>query len=234
MKTLSKEQIDALFDFTRKHYVEYYDLQVELVDHLANDIEQIMNENPKISFEQARDKAFKKFGITGFSDVVSAKTWQMQKEYYKLIFKHFLSLLTSKIIIISIAFFAALSYIFRYSKYNIYFFTGIIIILTVVATYLMFVNNRRMGKRIKNKDKVLLVESVSASLGNPLVYFNLLFNLLSFVFRQKSDNESSELIANYSVIFGLLLVVSVLFWYVATQNASIEIRKKYRKKYFVQ
>jgi len=232
MKTLSKEQIDSLFDFTRKHYVEYYDLQVELVDHLANDIEQIMSNNDKVGFDAARDKAFKKFGITGFYDVVSSKMWQMQKEYYKLIFKHFLSLLASRIIIISITILAILSYIFRYSKYNIYFFTGIIIVLTVVATYLMFVNNHRMGKRIKNKDKVLLVEVVSASLGNSLVYFNLLFNLLSFIFRHKSNNESSELIANYSVLFGLLLVVTVLFWYVATQNASIEIRKKYRKKYF--
>lgn len=36
---LSTEQIDYLYQFTRNHYVEYYDLQTELVDHLANAIE---------------------------------------------------------------------------------------------------------------------------------------------------------------------------------------------------
>lgn len=39
MKTLSKEDIQNLYTFTRQHYVEHYDLQTELVDHLANDIE---------------------------------------------------------------------------------------------------------------------------------------------------------------------------------------------------
>ena len=38
---LTKEQIQQLYKFTRQHYVEYYDVQTELVDHLANDIEQI-------------------------------------------------------------------------------------------------------------------------------------------------------------------------------------------------
>ena len=37
---LSAEQIERLYQFTRQHYVEYYDLQTELVDHLANAIEE--------------------------------------------------------------------------------------------------------------------------------------------------------------------------------------------------
>ena len=39
IKTLTNEQIKNLFKFTKKHYVEWYDLQSELVDRLANDIE---------------------------------------------------------------------------------------------------------------------------------------------------------------------------------------------------
>lgn len=38
---LTKEQIQSLFTFTKQHFVEWYDLQCELVDHLANDIEYI-------------------------------------------------------------------------------------------------------------------------------------------------------------------------------------------------
>ena len=34
------EQTNRLYECTRQHYVEYYDLQTELVDHLANAIEQ--------------------------------------------------------------------------------------------------------------------------------------------------------------------------------------------------
>lgn len=46
-------QIERLYQFTRQHYVEWYDLQTELVDHLANAIEQQWQENPNISFEDA-------------------------------------------------------------------------------------------------------------------------------------------------------------------------------------
>ena len=44
---LTQQQIDRLYQFTRQHYVEWYDLQTELVDHLANAIEAQWQENPK-------------------------------------------------------------------------------------------------------------------------------------------------------------------------------------------
>jgi hypothetical protein len=49
---LTAEQIDHVFTFTRQHYVEWYDLQSELVDHLANAIETQWQENPKLSFNK--------------------------------------------------------------------------------------------------------------------------------------------------------------------------------------
>ena len=63
---ISQIQIQNLYTFTRKHYVEYYDLQTELVDHLANDIEAMWKEQPQLSFEEAKTKAFKKFGVFVF------------------------------------------------------------------------------------------------------------------------------------------------------------------------
>ncbi len=232
MKTLTQQQIDSLFEFTKQHYVDYYDVQVELVDHLANDIEQMMSDNEHISFEQARDKAFKKFGITGFYDVVSSKMWQMEKEYYKLIFKHFLSLLTSKMIVAIVAVFVIFSYVLKHSKYNMYLFFGFIVLLMLITFILIFKNGNKLGRRIKNKEKVLMVEVVSASLGNSAGFISLFYNLLSFVFHNRTDALSSSLLANYSMLFGLLLVFAFIFLYLAVQKASIEMRNKYRKKYF--
>ena len=37
---LNQGLILELYAFTRKHFVEHFDLQTELVDHLANGIEQ--------------------------------------------------------------------------------------------------------------------------------------------------------------------------------------------------
>jgi hypothetical protein len=50
---LTTLQIDQLFTFTRQHYVEWCDLQSELVDHLANAIKAQWQENPTFTFDQA-------------------------------------------------------------------------------------------------------------------------------------------------------------------------------------
>jgi len=86
---LTPEQIDRLYQFTRQHYVEWYDLQTELVDHLANAIEQQRQENPKISFEDALQIEFKKFGIFGFMDVVEQRQLALNKRYNKIVWQHF-------------------------------------------------------------------------------------------------------------------------------------------------
>ena len=40
---LTTKNIEQLYKFTKDHFVDWYDLQTELVDHLANDIEEIRN-----------------------------------------------------------------------------------------------------------------------------------------------------------------------------------------------
>ena len=82
---LTNQHIEQLYTFTRQHYVEHYDVQTELVDHLANDIEQVLEDKPTLTFEQARDISFKKFGVFGFMDVVEEKQKQLNKKYYKII-----------------------------------------------------------------------------------------------------------------------------------------------------
>ena len=80
---LSAEQIERLYQFTRQHFVEYYDLQTELVDHLAIAIEAEWQENSKISFEDALQKEFKKFGVFGFMEVVEQRQAALNKKYNK-------------------------------------------------------------------------------------------------------------------------------------------------------
>ena len=70
---LTSQQIEELFAFCRRHYVHYYDVQLELVDHLANAIEEKMVADKNISFEAALDEVHKSFGYKGFAGVVEAK-----------------------------------------------------------------------------------------------------------------------------------------------------------------
>ena len=88
---LNEVQIEKLYTFTQKHFVEWYDVQTELVDHLANGIEQQWKEFPSRGFEEALNLEFKKFGIMGFSEVVEQKTKALDCYYRSLIWKYFLN-----------------------------------------------------------------------------------------------------------------------------------------------
>ena len=47
---LNKKEIESLFTFCKKHFVYYYDVQVDLVDHLANAVEAELLVDPKNYF----------------------------------------------------------------------------------------------------------------------------------------------------------------------------------------
>ena len=79
VKQLSREEIDQLFQFTERKLVRWYDLQIELVDHLACRIEEEMAINHSLTFEAALDKVYKEFGIFGFAKVVQEKESQIYK-----------------------------------------------------------------------------------------------------------------------------------------------------------
>jgi hypothetical protein len=90
---LTTSQIDN-YSLLRQHFVEYYDLQSELVDHLANSIEAQWEQFPKRTFEEALNIEFKKFGIYGFMDVVYKRRGPKTK-YYKIVwgvFQRFFSI----------------------------------------------------------------------------------------------------------------------------------------------
>lgn len=73
MTPLTDEQIDTLFKFVKSKYVDFYDVQVELVDHLASEVETRMTETPGVPFEAALQQVYSGFGIFGFSDLVEEK-----------------------------------------------------------------------------------------------------------------------------------------------------------------
>lgn len=86
---LTNEQIESLFTFCEKHFVKYYDVQIELVDHLANAIELEMNVDSKITFEKALEKVHQSFGVKGFAPLVAKKQVFAEKQNDKLFWKLF-------------------------------------------------------------------------------------------------------------------------------------------------
>jgi hypothetical protein len=180
MKKVTKKELERLYRFTREHYVVYYDVQTELVDHLANGIESQWQDDPKISFEQALQKEFRKFGVFGFSDVVEKRERAMGKRYHKLILKEIITVLKRPKVAVN------LLLIFCLSKFFLGMDNGqntyLSFIFIVFCILLIFAGRRAVRRRkAKEGKKVFLFETMIENAGG---YFSLVwipFQLLNLM-----------------------------------------------------
>jgi hypothetical protein len=59
---LSAEEVEKLYTFCRQHNIRYYDVQVEIVDHFANAIEDTLFNEPGRSFDSVLEEVYQSFG----------------------------------------------------------------------------------------------------------------------------------------------------------------------------
>ena len=179
---LTTPQIEDLFKFTRKHFVYHYDVQSELVDHLANDIEEIWNEKPYLSFKDARDTSFKKFGIFGFMDVIEAKQKQMNKRYRSILWRFFREWFTMPKVMTTLAVFLSLFMVLKI-QYSEYFLLGALF-LVVILDFIQQTKARKIQKKKTQKqEKVFLLEAMIGNTRQGVTFFGVLelFNCLNMV-----------------------------------------------------
>ncbi|GGC81800.1 hypothetical protein GCM10011508_06370 [Flavobacterium lutivivi] len=157
---LSAEQIERLYQFTRQHYVEYYDLQTELVDHLANAIEEQWQQNPKLSFENALQIEFKKFGVFGFMDVVEQRQSALNKKYNKLVLNELKTFFSVPKIIGTISAVGIVFYLLRYLQESLFIVQTLFFFLIISYFIGISILMRRNKIRRKQNGKKWLLKEI--------------------------------------------------------------------------
>ncbi|WP_127845319.1 hypothetical protein [Psychroflexus aestuariivivens] len=76
----TSEQHDRLIAFTKQHFVDYYDVQQMIVKDLKVKIHEQIEADPELNFDEALQKAFKTYGVCGFSDDFEKYTKQINKQ----------------------------------------------------------------------------------------------------------------------------------------------------------
>lgn len=199
--------MDRLFRFTREHFVEHYDLQAELADHLANAIEERWQQNPDLDFEEALQAAFKKFGIFGFSDIVDKRRNALMKRYYGLLWRYFKNFFRLPQLLGTLSAVVATYVLLKFYPvlYMLLFLCGIITSIAM-AIYTTVKYNRKTKKTGR---KWLLEEIVFSCAGTfPILYAPIYFHNLFFA----ENGTTSELV---SWVLAAALVLYYLFDYVA-------------------
>jgi hypothetical protein len=151
MKTvLTKEQIEHLFVFCRKHYVRYYDVQLELVDHLANAIEDKMNADKNLSFEKALHEVYKGFGVMGFSKVLASKEKEAGKKCRKIRRKIYWSYFTPPKLAMTVCVFIGLFILKNiFPEDNLMYVLGALLFLLVTFEFIIIFKIARLFKKAK-------------------------------------------------------------------------------------
>jgi hypothetical protein len=173
---LTKEQIDSLYDFCKTKGVKYYDVQVELVDHLANGIEKELAEHPDWSFQKALDVVFRLFWVWNFKPLVREKQKATQVYCRRLWWSLFKEQLRWPAIWAVWGLF-----LFIYSmmakrdqdfSFHIYITSGLVIL------FVIFAGNYRLKRLEKRKGKRFLLTNLS-ELASLLAYYNIAFGYVN-------------------------------------------------------
>ena len=160
-RTVTSEETKKLFLFCHKHYVYHYDLQVELVDHLASSIEEQWQNNPELSFEAALRNTFKKFGITGFSKIKEQKQKELMHNYNRLLWRFMFDFFSWPKIIMTAAFTLVLATLFKVVENDVWVLATIFTGLIVFILYYYFRIYPKNFKSAKvNGQKFMLLEQL--------------------------------------------------------------------------
>lgn len=211
-RKLTSEEIGSLHSFVRKHYVEFYDVELELVDHLANDIETQWQEETQVSFEQALLIAFKKFGVYGFSDVVELKVNQLYMTYMKMILREVGSFFTIPKIIFSFAL-----YLLLFTIGYVYQETGIWILYVLFFFLLGFylVMGTRWQKKLRRRQREMKIKFLLEDTATQIYAGGAVFSIISIFIQLSNFTSTITNVLLVTSVVALLLLFMGLWCYVA-------------------
>ena len=208
---LTSQQIDQLYLFTRQHFVEWYDLQSELVDHLANAIETQWQENPTLTFDEALNKEFQKFGVFGFMDVVEEKQKFLGKKYNRLVLSHVAAFFTVPKILLTITATWALFLLFKWSRFNGELILFFYVMLIGFAFYAIIKSQMQRKKQIKENQKRWLFDEIMNQYGSfaGAIFFplNIFVNVFNHGDRFLSNDYAIGFTSFFLVVMTFLLYV---------------------------
>ena len=208
---LTQSQIDQLYTFTQQHYVEYYDLQTELVDHLANALETQWQENPKLTFDESLNVEFKKFGVFGFMEVVENRKAALYKKYNGLVWQHFKDFFGFPKLLLTILLSVLVFTIFKITDNKEIILLGFFGVVFSFTIYGLIQSRRQQQKNSKQSEKKWLFEEVINRYGNFSVIMFVPFNVVAQLYSSIPQLFKNDF---YSWCLSIILVMSSLYLFI--------------------
>jgi hypothetical protein len=230
---LTEEQIQELYGFTNRRLVKHYDLQTELVDHLANGIEIQLNEDSQLNFKDALDLEFKRFGHFGFRNVLKQRKKAINKKYNTLIlkeYKTFFSLPKILLIILAIAMFFGI--LRNLPEYKWIISAVLVLPFTIYLWFHALKTQKNYRNSIDKNKKWMLQERIFSLSGIGLMGLNF-FHIFIFFNTLNIFSDSILLDGFMSIIIVFSFLLSYIAVFIIPQKAELILSKNYPEYKFV-
>lgn len=220
---LNSEQIDHLFQFCRRHFVHHYDLQVEIVHHLANAIEEHMKNDTSLSFQKALEKVYESFGAAGFAPFISEKRKSVERQGRRLFWNLFTGhfgwpkiLLLLLILSVGFTLFSINSNIYRV------FYISVAIVCCLLEVNVVI--------KTRKENSYTGTKFLLAEFSQNIPLFSMFFYcfILSDAF-QASFPPTSH--GYFSIIFLTVLLGIIVLITIVNLQVSVSLKHKLRKDY---
>src|SRR6185312_1135512 len=190
--------------------VKYYDVQVELVDHLANAIELEMKNDSKLTFEKAVENVHSSFGVMGFAPLVAEKQKIAEKQSRRLFFQLFKEQLKWPKILLFFILIAAIYTICSITLISTKSILVAVLISSVVFYFLAISQLQLLVKKSGKKFLIIEFSWISSFIIVPSYFansFRVLIEKISLTFF--TSGFTSFCISIYLSIYILLVLVTV-------------------------
>jgi hypothetical protein len=213
---LTAEQINIIKAFISKRGFTYPDVQLEIIDHVASRVEELMAESPKLSLDEAIGITHAEFGVMGFSVFEDSMIVSLQKKF----FKHFVTILFSYFNWKYLPLIAASVYLIYRTYVAVnnpqYFVVAGFIVLLLI----LLVTGIRYETRYKKYSKMLTMR-----MGNSyMVICSVIFNIWN-IFGNQFKIYQNVSINTSGIVFSLLAVLVILLLITVDRLRQITIKE---------
>ncbi len=203
---LTDEQVQELYAYCKRKNILYYDIQVEIVDHMANAIEEKMSLNPALSFKEALEEVHVSFGSFGRKEIVQSKTEAMRKQYNKTQRRLFWRYFTPPKLTLTALIFFTVVLLERMIPFQ--FLIYVLAITALISIYFFFsLENRKYRIAKSQQEKLLMTDR--QYFDYTLVFTSLLIFILPRLFEMSTlgnlDDEMKIRIQYY--IFSIWFII---------------------------
>jgi hypothetical protein len=219
---LNNEQIQYVSDYIESKDIKWYELQVELTDHVVSSMEEFWAADPELTFHQVKHYAEDKFGRNGFKAIEQERSKFLRKRFRKIQFKmigNFLKFprIFASVLAVSLIYLGA----FYFENITVYIriLFGIIMIFSLLSILNWYRFKKIDGKRFLALDSAYIMNNSA-----------MMISLYPFMLAKefKENFESNHLLFISFCCLVVLLFLLVLAGRHLTNKVVLDIKKQYQ------